>query len=491
MCKLVSDISHKLREVPGIKNVSAQIGRAVTSDQTADISSAELWVTINPSVDHQATLAAIHKVVDSSEFDLVDRDVNTYLADRISEEVQGEDRGLVVRVYGENMKTIEKLAQDVVTRLKTTDGVSNPKIEAPSKQPRIEIEPNLEKCRTYGIKPGDVRRTAAILLSGLGVGSLFDEQKVFEVVVWGKPEIRKDLDSVRNLLIEIPDKSPVPLKDLADVRLGDGPTVINREAVARYIDVTADLRGRDLAAIGRDVEKSLARMHFPLEYRAELLGAPAEQLANQQTVLAYAIAALIGIYLLLQVACNSWRVAALVLLMLPLALVGGLAAAYATGGVISYGSLLGLIALLAIATRNFVLLVRRYQQLGPQTGGTVDPELAPFSSQQTPLNDIGGCNHISPELVIAGTRQRFVPLLVTTVAVLAACAPLAFANNVAGLEILRPMAIVVLGGLVTTTLVSLYVLPALYLWLNSEPLPDIVTEPIPAAEMMQPATATS
>jgi Cu/Ag efflux pump CusA len=228
-------------------------------------------------------------------------------------------------------------------------------------------------------------------------------------------------------------------------------------------------------------------MHFPLEYRAEMLGAPAEQLANQQTVLAYAIAALVGIYLLLQVACNSWRVALLVLLMLPLSLVGGLAAAYATGGVISYGSMLGFIALLAIATRSLILLVRCYQQLGTRAGEPVDPELAPFTAQGTPLNDVGGFDRIGPELVIAGTRQRFVPLLVTSVAILAACAPLAFADTVAGLEILRPMAIVVLGGLVSTTLVTLYVLPALYLWLKSEPLPDIITEPITATEQVQPA----
>ena len=146
----------------------------------ADVNSAELWATIDPAADHAATLAAIRKLVDSSASDLVEHDVNTYLADRISDQVQGEDRGVVVRVYGEDLSQLEKLAQEVDNKLKTTDGVTNVEIEAPPKQPRIEIEPDLDKCRRHGIKPGEVRRTAAILLSGIEVGNLFEEQKVFD-----------------------------------------------------------------------------------------------------------------------------------------------------------------------------------------------------------------------------------------------------------------------------------------------------------------------
>ena len=177
----------------------------------ADVNSAELLASIDPAADHDATMAAIRKAVDSSAQDLVDRDVHTYLGDRIQQAMDGEERGLVVRVYGEDLSKIEELAKDVANKLKTTDGVSNAKVEAPAKQPRIEIEPDLEKCMAHGVKPGDVRRQAAILLSGIDVGQLFEEQKVFDVVVWGKPEIRKDFDSVKKLLIETEEKS-VPLE---------------------------------------------------------------------------------------------------------------------------------------------------------------------------------------------------------------------------------------------------------------------------------------
>ena len=165
-------------------------------------------------------------------------------------------------------------------------------------------------------------------------------------------------------------------------------------------------------------------------------------------------------------------------------MVGGVAAALASGGTISYGSMLGFIALLAIAARSCVLLVRRYQQLGMRPKAEpLDPAVAALRDQfddATPLNDVGKFDRISAELVLMGTSQRFLPLLTSTVAILLACAPFVWSNAGAGFEILRPMAIVISGGLVTTALVTLYVLPALYLWLKVEPLPDIVTEPLSA-----------
>ena len=478
MITLVTDMSRKLRETVGVKSVSAQIGRAITSDEVADVNSSELWVSIDPTADYDATVAAINALVKNfSGPDQLDRDVETYLGERISSEVQGEELGLVVRVYGDDLSELNRLAQQIVGKLKTVDGLLNTVIEDPEVKPRIEIEPDLEKCKAHGIKPGEVRRRAAVLLSGLEVGNLFDEQKVFEVVVWGIPEIRKDMDSVKNLQIETHAGELVRLEELADVRLGSGPMVIRREAVARYIDVTAEVLGRDLGAIGLDVQKALGYIHFPLEYRAEMLGAPAERLADQRRVFAYAVTAAFGIYLLLQVAFNSWRVALLVALMLPLSMVGGLATAYAGGGVISFGSILGFIAVLAIASRSCMLLVRRYQGLTR-------------SHSVTPLNDVGQYAHVSEELVREGTRQRAVPMLISTAAILIAFAPLAFFGEIPGLEILHPMAIVVLGGMVTTVLVSLYVLPALYLWLKVERGPDIATEPITVAEGFQTAAST-
>jgi Cu/Ag efflux pump CusA len=352
-------------------------------------------------------------------------------------------------------------------------GLDNPTVEYPETASRVEISPNLEKCKTHGIKPGDVRRAAAILLSSMEVGFLFEEQKIFEVVVWGKPEIRDSLTNVKELLIETPISGLVQLQDLADIRIASGPVEIQREAVARYLDVVADVRGRDLAAIGNDVNRGLAQIIFPLEYRAEILGETAERLATQRRVTLFAITAAVGIFLIYQAAFGSWWLAALMILMLPLALVGGAVSAVATGGVLSFGSLLGFVALLAIAVRNGMTLVSRFQSLAMRpTAEELDPELAAFqtiSSRKSPLDDGGKYDgQITAELVLEGTHDRFLPTVLTALATACAFVPFVIFGNIPGLEIMQPMAIVVLGGLITTTVVNLYLLPVLYLWLKPQ-----------------------
>src|SRR5438034_8631673 len=159
--------------------------------------------------------------------------------------------------------------------------------------PTLEIEVNLDKAKHYGLKPGDVRRAATTLVSGLEVGNLFDEQKVFEVVVWGTPNTRRNLTSIQELLIETPSRGYVPLKDVADVRIRPTATEIHRDMAARRMDVTASVRGRDLAAVAADIERGLKGIQFPLEYRAELLGEYADRLAAQKRVLTFGVAAAI------------------------------------------------------------------------------------------------------------------------------------------------------------------------------------------------------
>ena len=488
MSRITRQVSRNLRTVSGVKNVSAHIGRAVMSDEVADVNNGEIWVSIDPTADYDATVAALNEVVNS--YSGLDREVRTYIDERINQELQGEEQGVVVRVYGEDMQVLRSKALEVRDMLARIDGIVDPVAELPVEEPTVEIEPDLAKCQKYGLKPGDVRRAAAVLLSGIEVGSLFEEQKVFDVVVWGAPSIRGSLTDVNELLIDTPSGDHVALGEVAEIRVVPAPTNITREAVARYIDVGAQIRGRDLASIARDVKHELRQVNFPMEFRAELLGAPFVRLEAQQRLRGFAIAALIGIFLLLQAAFASWRLAILVFLTLPLALVGGLVAMYAGGGLISIGSVAGLVAVFAVATRSSVMLVCRYQQLvSRHDDKEADPHVAQFQSQSgysTVLNG-DGRHHgpISLELVQSGTRDRLVPILMTAAATALLFAPAAYFGNISGNEIAAPMAVVVLGGLVTSTLLSLYILPALYLWLKAEPAPDIVTESINVDEAVE------
>jgi Cu/Ag efflux pump CusA len=292
-----------------------------------------------------------------------------------------------------------------------------------------------------------VRRAATTLLSGIQVGSLFEEQKVFDVVVWGGAEVRESLSDIENLLIDTPPRrgqvigDQVRLKEVADLRIVSSPKVIHREAVARHLDVGAELRGRSPGSVAAEAEEKIrSAVEFPLEFRAEVMGDYSQRVAAANRVRAFAVAAAIAVFLLLQAATGSWGLAGLFLLMLPAAAAGGLLLTALVGGSLSLGAMLGVLAVLAIAARNGLTLIWHYRQLEKELG------------QAT-----------SPELVRRGTRERLVPIAMTAITTALAFLPFALSGGGAGHELLQPMAVAVLGGLVTATLVNLLVVPSLYL----------------------------
>jgi Cu/Ag efflux pump CusA len=315
-------------------------------------------------------------------------------------------------------------------------------VDVQPQEPTVEIEVDLAAAQKHGIKPGDVRRAAAVQLSGVTVGNIFEEQKVFDVTVWSTPQTRHSLGNIADLLIDTPGGGKLRLGDVASVKVVPSPTVIRHTDVSRYVDVTAGVRGRSLDAVTQDVQQRLRGIQFPLEHHAAVLGGYAAQRQQRQRVLSLAVAAAIVILLLLQAAFGSWRLAWLVFLSLPLALVGGLLAAFAFGGgeVTALGSFAALLALLGIAARNGVLLVGHLQRL------------------QWEHREASGV-----ELVLRGTRERFAPTALSALAVGLPLVPLVLLGSIPGLEVVRPLAVVVLGGLVTTTLVGLLLVPALYL----------------------------
>jgi CzcA family heavy metal efflux pump len=449
MSRITTLASRELRAIPGVRNVSAHMGRAIMSDKRKNINDGELWVSIDPKADYDTTLAAVKAAV--AGYPGLSPEVLTYLQAQLRQELSGTGESLVMRVYGDDMTIIRKKADEVQKVLAKVAGVVDARVQYPAEMPSLEIEVDLDKAKRHGLKPGDIRRAATSLVSGLEVGNLFDEQKVFEVVVWGTPNTRQNLTSIQNLLIETPSRNHVRLKEVASVRIRPTATEIHRDAAARRMDVTASVRGRDLAAVAADIERGMKQVQFPLEYRAELLGEYAERLAAQDRVLIFAIAAAVGILLLLQAFFRSWRLAAAVFVTLPMALVGGVLAVFLTeGGLLSLGSIVGFVAVLGIAVRNGITLVSRYRQLEQHDGGT-----------------------FGAELVRRGTREQATPILTTAVTTALAFLPLALFGNIAGLEIMEPMAIVILGGLVTTTLFSLIGVPATYVLFGAAREPEL------------------
>jgi CzcA family heavy metal efflux pump len=439
MDRITGRAALELRSIPGVRDVGAHLGRAITSDQVVNVNSGELWVSIDPRADLPRTVAAVRRVLNG--YPGLAHSLVAYPEERIGQLRSGEDAPIVVRVYGENLQVLQAKAQEVARAIAGVRGVVAPQVNAQSTEPTVEIETNLAAAQRHGIKPGDVRRAAATLLSGVTVGNLFEEQKVFDVVVWGEPGVRHSLTSIQDMLIDTPAGGRVRLGDVATVRIRPDPTAIRHDAVSRYVDVVAGIRGRSLGAVTHDVEQRVRGIEFPLEHHAEVLGASAERHEARLRVLSIAVATAVGILLLLQAAFGSWRLATLVFLTLPLSLVGGglAALAFTRGGMTSLGSIAGFLAVLAIALRNGVLLIRHYQ--GLEQGG----------------------EEFGAGLVLRGAEQRAAPVALTALTVALGLLPLLWFGGIGGLDVVRPLAAVLLGGLVTSTAVGLVVLPFLYL----------------------------
>ncbi|MGH8907134.1 MAG: efflux RND transporter permease subunit [Egibacteraceae bacterium] len=441
----------ELRSLAGVAGVGAHVGRAVTSDQIVNVNAAQIWVNLDPSADYDAAVAAIKAVADRQSE--VSSDVLTYSAQRITDVLRHSGDEIVVRVYGEDRDVLRSKAVQVQGLLAGIEGVEGPRVELTADEPTLEVEVDIARARAFGLKPGDVRREAATLLGGIVVGNLFEEQKVFDVVVWGAPDLRRSESEVRALPIAAPEGGLVRLDQVADVRTVPSPSVIRHESVARYVDVSAGVAGRDVGDVVADVRSALAQVEFPLDHHAELLGGFADQQAARARVLTVALAAAIGVLLLFQAAFTSWRLAVLAFVTLPMALVGGVLATLIDGGEITLGSVAGFVAVLGIAARNSILLIKGCQRLERHEGQA-----------------------FGLELVVRGTRERLGPILLTALASALVFAPVVIAGDAAGFEIVRPLAVAVLGGLVTSTALGLVVVPAAYLRYGFVAEPDTWSE---------------
>ena len=467
MTRITTQVSRELRQVPGVEDVGAHVGRAVTGDQIVDVNSSAVWVAVDSGAEYDETVASIEDAV--ARIGGVQRDIVTYSTQKIRDVgaleegdnpvsgdgldvLTGARQPLVVRLYGQDFDVLRDEARKLRQLVAEVDGVVDPRIESPVTQPTVEIEVDLGRAQSQAIKPGDVRRAEAVLLQGIQVGSVFEEQKVFDVIVQGVPETHRSVANVRSLLIDKPDGGHVHLGEVADVRVARTPIAIQREAVSRYLDIEADVSGRGVDAIAADIEDRLANVTFPLEYHAEVLQKTTGEEINGGRILAFAGAAAIAIFLLLQAAFRSWRLAVVTFVVLPVALVGGVVAALIDGAELSLGSMLAFLALFGLAARHSVVLVRHLQDLELQKG------------------------EASLALVERGARERLGPVLTSIAGAALVMLPFVIAGDIPGLEIVHPMAIVILGGLFTTTLLSLFVLPALYLRFGAGARPRVSPE---------------
>ena len=447
MTRITTRFAQDLKSVPGVQNVAGQVGRAVLGDKIGNVNAAEVFVRIEEDADYEAALSAVREK--ASGYPGVTSDVRTFEDFAIGRARTGGSRDpVVVNVFGPRFDVLQAKAEEIRGALADIGGVDSINVERQVMQPQVEVKVNLARAQRFGLKPGDVRREAGTLLAGLEVGSLYEAQKTYQVAVWSTPSTRTSLTDINSLMIDTPKGGQVALGKVADVALKPSPTVIRRQAVSRRVQVGLNVPSRDIDSVISDVKSRLTAIDFPLEYHAEVRGESSDSSRSRALMIAAGIAAAIGIFLLLQAALGSWGMAGIFFLTLPASLAGGVLAASWAGDAATLGTVVAFLAVLAVAARNGLRLVDHLRQL--------EREGVPFSR----------------DLVIRGARERVVPILVTTFTIGLALLPLVITGGTAGQEIANPAAVIILGGLVTSTLVSLFLIPALYLRFGSRFTPQ-------------------
>jgi CzcA family heavy metal efflux pump len=432
-------VSKELRAIPGVRNFGAHIGQAFLGEEVAGVNLGENWVSTDPSADYEDTLERIEEV--TADYPGMFRETQTYLDERIEEVISGGKEPIVIRVFGQDLTVLRAKAEEINKILAGIDGVTDQHVDVSTDVPQLQVEVDLVEAAKVGLKPGDVRRAAATLVAGEEVGDIFRAGKAYDVVVWSTPQTRNSVQDIEDLRLDVPGGDRVRLADVANVSLKPNPNSIEREGDSRRLDVSAQVEeGHDLGAVSRRLADQLDKVSFPRGYHAEVLGEYQERQAAQRLLLATALIAGAAILLLLQASFRGWRPALLVFLTLPMALVGGVLAAYLGGGIVSLGSLVGFFTVFGIAARNGILLINHCQHIEREEG-------EPFG----------------PALVLRGARERLAPILMTSLATGLALVPLVVLGERPGHEIEHPLAVVILGGLFTSTLLNLFVTPSLYL----------------------------
>ena len=448
MKRLGTQISAELlRNIPQIQSVEEQIGRAEGGEDTWGTHRGEMHIELKPTAgeDQEKVQDAIRDTL--AKFPGIQTEVMTFLGDRIGETISGETAQVVVNIFGDDLDVLDAKANEVSAALNKVPGAADVQVSAPPGAPRMMIRLRRDRMTQFGFRPLEVLEAVRTAYQGDVVAQTYEGEKVFDVAVILEPSARQQPEFIGDLLISNSQGMRMQLKRLADVFLTTGRYAILHDGARRRQTITCNPAGRDVASFVADAQKQVAaQVQFPAGVYAEFSGAAQEQKQAQMELLFHSLAATAGIILLLAIVFRKASHLLLVLANLPFALVGGVLAIFLVGyfgegqGSLSLGTMVGFVTLFGITMRNSIMMISHFEHL-------VNVEKLPWGA----------------DTAMRGATERLIPILMTALVTALGLLPLALGSGEAGREIEGPMAIVILGGLVTSTALNLLVLPTLAL----------------------------
>lgn len=434
-------VTAELLKIPAVRSVAQRTGRAETADDILGTQDSEFEVDLKPLSGNQADLAQAQIRRALSRFVGADFSVNTFLTERVEETLSGYSAAVVINIFGNELDLLDKKAREVARVLGTLSGIVDLRVQSPPGTPQLTVRLKKERLDYWGFDPVQVLDAVRTAYEGDIVGQVYEGNRVFDVSVILDPRERRTIADVGALPLRNPAGMYVRLRELADVRETSGRYVVLHQGARRVQTVTCNVTGRSVSSFTDEAKRKIAAgVVLPAGNYLEFTGTAAAQTRSTRELVMHSLLAGTGILLLLSIVIGSGRGLLLTLANLPFALVGGVLAVFGSGGMVSLGSMIGFVTLFGITLRNSIMMVSHYEHLVTAEGMTWGPEAAE-----------------------RGARERLAPILMTALVTALGLLPLAIGSEAPGREIEGPMALVILGGLVTSTALNLLVLPILAL----------------------------
>jgi copper/silver efflux system protein len=424
---------------PAVRNTDRRQGRAELDEHAQGVNAAEIDVTLKPDIDKEQALDDLRR--EFSAIPGTNVTIGQPIGHRIDHMLSGTRANIAIKIFGPDLLRLRQVGTTVRDAIQDVPGVADLQLEQQMDVPQLRIEVNRGRMAQYGMTPGDLAEAVDIAFNGEVVSQVLEQGRSFDLVVRLPHELRSSDEAIAGVMVDTPTGAKVPLAQLATVAVDRGPNTISRENVQRKIVVQANVAGRDLGSTVAEIQRRVAeRVQLPEGYFVSYGGQFESQEEATRTIGLLSALAVVLIFLLLFSEFGSTRTAVLIMANLPLALIGGIIAVMLTGGVVSIASLVGFVTLFGIATRNGILLVANYERM---------------SREGIPRR----------EAIAHGSLERLSPILMTALTAGLALLPLALGGGEPGNELQTPMAVVILGGLLSATALNMLVLPALYaLW---------------------------